>query len=253
MNDHNAILMRFPKSRPPLSAKEAPIHDSLMHKNRERLTLLTRVSDRLESWMHRQALDAKESADRSSILEIGAGTLNHVPYEPNDAIYDAIEPMSEMYNDKAGRNRVRAFYSHISEVEDNARYGRIVSIATLEHLTDLPFNVAKAGLLLEPRGQFRAGIPSEGGLLWWLSWRLVAVDLWLRTGYNWAEHMRHEHVNSAAEIITVVEFFFETVLLRRFPLPFHHLSFYVALQASQPRLDRCHDYLQRATNAERTS
>ena len=244
MTNIDAILDRFPKIRPPMSAKEEASHTALMKKNRERLTLFTRVSDALESWMHRQAARRSELPPAHRLLEIGAGTLNHLPYEPPEAIYDAIEPTTEMYDDKDGRDRIRHFYRDIAEIESGNRYDRIVSIATLEHVTNLPDTIARAGLLLEQGGVFRCGIPSEGGCIWGLSWRLIGLDLFLRTGHDWSQHMRYEHINSAPEIIAIMRNFFAIVAIRRFPLPFHHLSFYVAIEAREPFRDRCLAYTQ---------
>ena len=59
--------------------------------------------------------------------------------------------------------------------------------------------------------------------------------------------MRHEHVNTAGEILALIEYFYEDREVRRFPLPFTHLSFYTAVIARRPRIDRC-----RAVLAERT-
>lgn len=244
MNDTADILDRFPKARPPLSPKEDAVHATLMKRNRERLTLFTRISDFLESWMHRQASADARLLSGHLLLEIGAGTLNHISYEPADVIYDVVEPATDMYDDKAGHERIRAFYANTGDIDSTQRYDRIITIAALEHMTDLPANVAKAGLLLNDDGVFRAGIPSEGGLIWGLSWRLIGLDLFIRTGHNWTEHMRHEHVNTASEIISVVEHFFERVTVRRFPLPLHHLSFYAAIEARQPNKARCNAYLE---------
>jgi hypothetical protein len=246
MSGDTTILDRFPKIRPALSPKEAAVHTTLMKRNRERLTLFTRVSDFLESWMHRRAADDAGLPRDHTLLEIGAGTLNHLPYEPAGLVYDVVEPTPEMYDDKAGHGRIRAFYRNTIDIEPDRRYHRIITIAALEHMTDLPVNVAKAGLLLDDGGVFRAGIPSEGGLIWGLSWRLIGLDLFVRTGHNWAEHMRNEHVNTAPEIISVVRYFFDDVTLRRFPLPFHHLSFYAAIEARRPNKARCAAYLESA-------
>jgi len=238
------ILDRFPKTRPPLSPKEEAVHTAVMKRNRERVTLFTRISDFLECWMHRRAADEADLPPNHHLLEIGAGTLNHLSYEPAGLVYDVVEPTAEMYDDKTGHERVRSFYSDTNDIQGTQIYDRIISIAALEHMTDLPANVAKAGLLLTERGLFRAGIPSEGGLIWGLSWRLIGLDLFIRTGHNWAEHMRHEHVNTAHEIISVVTYFFDQVTVRRFPLPFHHFSFYAAIDARRPNKARCSAYLE---------
>jgi hypothetical protein len=57
--------------------------------------------------------------------------------------------------------------------------------------------------------------------------------------------MRHEHVNSAREILQVLEYFFAQVEWTRFPSPWHHLSFYTVASAAMPRLDRCRQWLVR--------
>jgi hypothetical protein len=54
--------------------------------------------------------------------------------------------------------------------------------------------------------------------------------------------MRHEHVNSAAEILQLMGYFFARVEVSRFPTPWHHLSFYTVASASEPRLDRCRQW-----------
>ncbi len=46
--------------------------------------------------------------------------------------------------------------------------------------------------------------------------------------------MRHEHLNTAAEIEAVVRTFFGEVKIARFPLPLRHLSFYTYLEARHP-------------------
>jgi hypothetical protein len=242
--DVAALLARFPKTRPPLSPKEAPVHDRLMRANRARVTLFTQISDRLESWMHRQVCRRGTVPANHDLLEIGAGTLNHVHYEPAEVRYEAIEPDREIYARRPELARIAALYGDMAEIDLTRRYRRIVSIATLEHLTELPYTLAKAGTLLEPDGILQCGIPSEGGFLWGLSWRLtVALDLYLKTGHDWTEHMRHEHINTAPEIIALIHYFFGDVRLRRFPLPLHHASLYVAITARDPDLARCRDYL----------
>ena len=246
--DIAAILARFPKTRPAMSPGAAVVHDAILKGNRERVSLLSKISDFLESWMHRQIVKGNNLPDSQHILEIGAGTLNHLPYEPLNAIYDIIEPFAALYERQRDLSRVRSIYADMSEIPEQTKYDRIVSIATLEHLTRLPETIARAGLLLQPKGLLQASIPSEGGFLWGLSWRATfAVTYKLTTGRNWSEHMHYEHVNDAPEILAVIEYFFEDVKIRRFPLPFHHLSFYASIDARNPRIDRCRDYLDSLT------
>jgi hypothetical protein len=51
--------------------------------------------------------------------------------------------------------------------------------------------------------------------------------------------MRHEHVNTASEIMAVVRYLFRDVHVSRFPLPWHHASFYAYIEARNPSLERC--------------
>ena len=57
-----------------------------------------------------------------------------------------------------------------------------------------------AALRLEADGVFQAGIPSEGGFLWGIAWRLsTGISYYLRTGLGYGVVMRHEHIDSAFE------------------------------------------------------
>ena len=50
----------------------------------------------------------------------------------------------------------------------------------------------------------QACIPSEGGAFWWLSWRLsTGMSYYIRTGLDYGVAMRHEHVNTAPEIVAI--------------------------------------------------
>jgi hypothetical protein len=193
--------------------------------------------------MHRQVAAGRFSGS-DSILELGAGSLNHVPYELHWKRYDVVEPFAELYEDSPERHRVTAIYHDIREVPEESFYNRVLSVAVLEHLTDLPEVLARSALLLVPQGIFQAGIPSEGGFLWGVSWRCTTgLFFRLRTGLGYKHMMRYEHVNSAHEILAVLRHFFRSVMVRRFPLPFHHLSFYSYAEAAGPRRNACAAFL----------
>jgi SAM-dependent methyltransferase len=163
-------------------------------------------------------------------------------------VYDAVEPFKELWADSPERRLVRRIYDDLAAVPEQNRYDAILSVAVLEHLTDLPAVVARAAMLLREGGSFRAGFPSEGGLLWGLAWRLTTgVEYRLKRGLDYGAIMRHEHVNTAREITSVLEYFFENVELARFPLPFAQLSFYTAATARNPRLTRCREFLARSS------
>jgi hypothetical protein len=141
---------------------------------------------------------------------------------------------------------VRAIYGDIAEIPQPAAYDQVLSIAVLEHLTDLPVVLAQSALLLSEGGSLRTGFPSEGGFLWGMAWRsTTGVAYRLQRGLDYGAIMRHEHVNSAPEILQLLDYFFAHVEVSRFPLRWHHLSFYTVASARSPRLDRCREWAAR--------
>jgi SAM-dependent methyltransferase len=236
------LLASYPRARPPLPEPFRVIHEREYQLSRQGTTVATRLSQLTEAWMHRRAAAAPAS-DLHEILELGAGSLNHVPYE-RVAAYDVVEPFAAAYAGSPNIAGVRRIYSSLDEVPEAMSYDRVVSVAVLEHLTGLPHIVARIGLLLREGGHFRSGIPSEGGLLWHAAINTTTGPaFYLRNRLPYRVLMRHEHVNKAREIIAVIRWFFDQVQVERFPTPFHHLSFYAAIDAAMARRQRCADFL----------
>jgi SAM-dependent methyltransferase len=234
------ILARYPKVRPPLPSDYARVYEREYKLNRDGGSFITHISSGLESWMHRRVATGRAG----DVLELGAGTLNQLSYEPANSGYDVVEPFEALYRGSADLARVRAVYADLSEVPAGQRYSRVTSVAVLEHLDDLPAIVARSGSLLRSGGVFQAGIPSEGGLLWTLAWKTTTgVAYWLRNRLDYGVLMRHEHLNTAAEIEAVVRYFFAGVRVARFPFPLRQLSFYSYLEAREPRLARIAEFL----------
>jgi hypothetical protein len=236
-SDIQVLLSSYPRARVPLTPEHEAVYVREYRFNRMGQRGLPRIVRSLEAWMHRTIASGTGA---QSVLEIGAGTLNHFPYEPSVVTYEIVEPFRALWEDSPYRGRLTGHYEDISEVPEHRKYDRVLSVAVLEHLTDLPFVLARSGLLLGPKGRFRAGFPSVGQFLWEAAWRLTTgVAYRLRTGLSYAVLMRNEHVNSAAEIIAVTQYLFAEVRVQRFPSRFAPLSFYTAIDAGRPRLDRC--------------
>ena len=237
------LLSSYPRSRPSLSVAHQSIYLDHYQENREGQSVLTRWKNKAEGWMHRR-IAARQHGNE--VLEIGAGTLNHVEYEPPHLTYDAIEPFRQLWQTQPRRARLRNIYDQLDDLPKESRYDRIISVAVLEHLTELPRIIAAAALRLRQGGRFQAGIPSEGGLLWGLAWRFTTgVKFRLDTRLSYAQIMRHEHVNEAPEIMSLVHWLFNRVETERFPLSGHHASFYTVFEAWEPRLPRCDELLER--------
>lgn len=237
------FLNDFPKERPILPDAYRAIYEEEYRINRSSGSLANRIAAWLESWMHRQVANAS-SGGAEALLEIGAGTLNHVRWETEARVYDVVEPSRFLIDPEKEEALRGEIYASLGEVPLFPRYDRIVSIAVLEHLCDLPQIVARSGLLMRDGARFCAGIPCEGELMWELAWRYgTGPSFKRRTGLDYEVLMRHEHVNTSDEIIQVVHYFFDSVHVSRFPLPVRHGSLYAYIEARQPNLDRCKSYL----------
>lgn len=243
-NAEQTLLHRFPKHRPELPPSFQAIYDEHLSENRRGATTATKLSSRLERWMHERAARALPGTKGPwRLLELGAGNLNHVSYEKNLVIYDVVEPMRSLYENVPELDEIDGVYDSLGEVPSAARYDKILSIAVLEHVCELPALVADAALRLGPDGVFFAGVPSEGTLLWTLGWKLTTgQEFRRRHGLDYSVLMRYEHVNTAAEILSVVRVFFEDVRLSVFGLS-RGLSLYQAIEARRPRREDCKRYL----------
>jgi SAM-dependent methyltransferase len=232
--DLESVLARFPKTRPTLPSKLQAIYTRQYIENRAGATPAASASQTLERWLHRQvAADGGVGAT----LEIGAGTLNQLAFEPANPAYDVVEPFEELYAASPLRARIRTIFEDVADVPDGAAYARITSVASLEHICDLPLVLARAVRLLAPGGTLRTAIPSEGGFLWKLGWMCTTgLEFRLRHGLDYGLMMAHEHVNDAAEIETLIRALFDEVEVRSFGFG-RQLSLYRFLAARRPRLE----------------
>src|SRR5947208_1024660 len=101
-NDISTVLANFPKSRNPLPPAYQRVYKEMYFCSREGGTLFARAALWLEQWMHREV-----ARDRIfPLLEIGAGTLNHVPFEEPFGEYDVVEPQPFLYEGKNAAQRL---------------------------------------------------------------------------------------------------------------------------------------------------
>ena len=234
----------FPKTRPALPTEYQEIYLQHMQENRHGQSPASRLSTALEGWMHRViARDVRDSNHSRSTLEIGAGTLNHLRYETHNAAYDIVEPAHYLFDGSPYLTRIRTIYNDVKEVQTDTRYDRIISIASFEHICNLPEVVARCGLLLKPDGQLRAAIPTEGGLLWKLGWKLTTGwEFKRRYGLDYEVIMQREHVNTWREVADVLNYFFQSVECSYLGLS-RALSVYQVYICRAPDTKKCADYL----------
>jgi len=238
----NKLINTYPKKRPKLSLKLKKIFQDEYKMNRE-----NKIISIFEKWMHKNILKFKNKLNIST-LEIGAGTLNHLPYEVlnKKSKYDIIEPKKFLYQSNNLKKKINKVFPDYNNLP-NKRYDRIISCATLEHITNLPKFLAISAFKLKNKNSFHShSIPCEGYLAWTIANRYISGMLFkIRTGCDYNELMKYEHVNNYDEIYSIINFFYNNVKVK-FSYPFFlspHLSFYANISFSKPKLNICKKYL----------
>ncbi len=237
------MFENFPKTRSVLPPEFQAIYADQYKENRDGGSKASGIAQKLESWMHRNVAADVQSGTEKATLEIGAGTLNQLPYEPKSKPYDIIEPFHSLFESSPLKDRIRNVYDDISEIPAGTKYDRIISIAAFEHICNLPEVIARSGLLLADGGNLRCGIPSEGTIMWKLGYTF-STGLEFKRKYNldYEVLMRHEHVNTAREIEEVLRHFFADVEVKVFGVA-KAISFYQFYACKQPQFERCSSYL----------
>jgi hypothetical protein len=241
-NKMKIIIDSFPRKRSVLSSKYQKVYVSHYKSNRNGDTSASLLAQRMEAWMHKKvAADLIGDDIRIQTLEIGAGTLNQLKYEPITT-YDIIEPFKELFINSTEINKVNHVYNDIRNVK-NKKYDRITSIAVFEHITDLTFVVAKTCLLLANNGTLKVAIPNEGTILWKMGW-MFTTGLEFRLKYNlkYSTLLYHEHVNNATDIEMVLKYFYSDIKCSVFGLN-KKFGFYRYYECKNPIPDIAEQFL----------
>ncbi|HET9056462.1 MAG TPA: methyltransferase domain-containing protein [Chitinophagaceae bacterium] len=234
----------FPKTRPWVDKKKLQKLYENYEQNRLRKTTASRLAGFVEGWMHKKvAADVKNDSTKST-LEIGAGSLNHLAYE-NGKVYDIIEPWKKLWIDSPWLGRVGNKYDNIRELPSTTLYDRIISIATFEHILDLPDLIAHTCLHLSDKGCLRVAIPNEGSFVWTLCWRVTTgLEYFLKTGEDYGLIMKYEHVNTANEIEQILKYFYGDVKKNVFGLS-HTLAIYCFYECLFPKIEKASTFIDR--------
>jgi hypothetical protein len=243
--DVQDLLKSYPRQRPPLSPKHADLYAAEYAINRSGKGVLYRGVALLESWMHRQTAKSNGS---TAILELGAGALNHVKFEKHFTHYDVVESLPELCKQSPLVSKIRHVYEGygaLTPLINREQYGRVISIAVLEHLDNLPLTLATSALLLKDDGVFQSAIPTEGGLAWALAWRMsTGIAYRLRTRLSYIPLMKHEHINSEREIYSLLKFLYEDIRISRFPIALKHLSLYTYFECRMVNKENCRQIIE---------
>ncbi|MFA5417118.1 MAG: methyltransferase domain-containing protein [Bacteroidales bacterium] len=236
------MFEKYPKKRTELPEAYRSIYVDQYKKNREGDTTASGLAQKMEAWLHKKiAFDVKEDYSKRT-LEIGAGTLNQLVYEKTK-YYDVVEPFRELFSDSPLLNRINNVFADIDDIELKQQYDRITSVATFEHITDLPKVVAKTCIMLNPKGTLRTSIPNEGNFLWKLGWKMTTgLEYKLKHGLDYGILMQHEHVNTADEIEQVLNYFYGKNKCSCFGIG-RNFALYRFYESSDPKIDLAKEYL----------
>jgi hypothetical protein len=241
------MFENYPKTRIPLSKEIKEIYNLQYKSNRDGDTPASGLAQKMEQWLHKKVSSDVTSLHDKKTLEIGAGTLNQLKYEQSD-YYDIVEPFKDLFLNSPDLKKIRTVYQDIDEIDITNKYDRIISIATFEHITDLPKVVAKSCLLLEPKGSLRTSIPNEGTFLWTLGWRMTTgLEFKLKYGLDYGNLMKHEHVNTAQEIEEVLNYFYNYNNCKVFGLN-KQIGFYRFYESKNPDIEKAENYLRSLAN-----
>jgi len=245
MNIKN-IIKNYPKKRNPLSREINKIFKREYKKNRT--NFLSQLS---ESWLH-FSIKGRNSNQKCSTLEVGAGTLNHLKYECNNNLYDysIIEPKKFLFKKNILKKKIKKIYKNYLKLPYK-HFDRIISCAVLEHLDDLPMFLVKSSFSMKKNGYQSHSIPCEGYPTWKFSWDLISgLPFKLRTGLNFNEIQKFEHVNNFDEIVDLIKFFYNNVSIK-FSYPFFlspYTSLYANITFSSPKKRVIAKYLNEKKN-----
>jgi hypothetical protein len=236
------MFENYPKERIKLPLEFQKIYSEHYKNNREGSTSASSMAQKMEAWLHHKVAKDVIGIQNKSTLEIGAGTLNQLNYEQTKP-YDIIEPFSELYSHSKFRNHINCVYNDIDEVSESESYDRITSIATFEHILDLPKVVAKTCLHLKENGSLRVSIPNEGTFVWKLGYKLTTgIEFKLKYGLDYSVLMNYEHVNTADEIEQVLNYFYGKVKCSCFGIN-RRIAFYRFYECSNPKIEIAEQYL----------
>ncbi len=208
----------WPKIRPPLNPDQARALEDWYRHWLE--TGMPGQFGAITDFGHTYAL--RSMTPGAKTLEIGPGNGAHLAYEDltKSGGYVGLELRASLSNAIEQKYpKVRIVVGDCQEridIPDNT-FDRAIAVHVLEHLTDLPAALAEIARVLKPGGKLSVVIPCEAGL----GYSLGRVFTTKRTfekryGCEYEPIIRHEHVNTAREVLREVKRLFRV----------EHRSFY---------------------------
>jgi SAM-dependent methyltransferase len=210
----------WPKLSPPLGDAERTIVDDWMKFWHE---ALPNRFGAIEKFNHNYPLRYLPDKPHFRTIEIGAGIGGHLEFEDlSRQDYYCVELRANMSAEIKRRhpavNVITASCQDRTPFDDGY-FDRAVAVHVLEHLSDLPRAVLELRRLLQVGGILSVVIPCDPGIAYEFARQISSARMFRRRykmPYMWL--MQREHINSPAEIISVLRDGFEEIDRTYFPL-----------------------------------
>lgn len=211
----------WPKVPPPLTERQLSIVDDWMlywHKS-----VLPTTYGSIERFNHGYPLTVLPNKPRFRTIEIGAGSGGHLRFENLDRQdYHCIEIRENM------AEQIRRAFPGITAVVADCQtrlpypdgyFDRAVAVHVLEHLPNLPAAVDELWRVMKEGAIFSVVIPCDPGVAYEFARRISSDRIFrkrYKMPYSWL--MQREHLNSPAEVTSVVGKRFRRMDRKFFPL-----------------------------------
>jgi len=242
----SVILMSvWPKTVPPIGAREREICDEFMADWHKRLGGSLRFMD----YFNHSFVVKNSPRNWNRTLDLGAGLGEHFLFEKNSPARSRNYQMVEMRENMAQSIRLRFPGARVLVGDCQSRlpfpdqyFDRILAIHVLEHLPRLPECLHEVRrLLVKKGGRFLVVIPCEGGGIYSLARRCSAQRIFEKR-YNlpYDVFIRREHLSSAQEIMIEIKKTFQIQKATYFPMifPSVSLNLFIGLCCTAPQADQ---------------
>jgi SAM-dependent methyltransferase len=210
----------WPKSSPALTDRERAVSDDWMHYWHE---LLPSRYGAIETFNHNYPLRYLPDGSHFRTIEIGAGVGGHIEFEDlSRQEYHCIELRENMSAEIKRRFpsvTVTTASCHERTQFADGYFDRAIAVHVFEHLPDLPRAISELHRLLRVGGILSVVIPCDPGLAYEFARQISSARIFRRRykmPYMWL--MRREHINSPAEVMSLLKDGFDEINRTYFPL-----------------------------------
>ncbi|HLL90864.1 MAG TPA: class I SAM-dependent methyltransferase [Tepidisphaeraceae bacterium] len=215
-----SVAPTWPKVRPPLDAEQQRIMEDWY--GHYLGNVLPNRFGAIDRFGHEYVL--RSMVDGARTLEVGPGTGSHLQFEDlkRHEQYVGVELRATLGNtierDYPGVRLVVGDCQQRIDFPDHT-FDRVIAIHVLEHLDNLPAALAEFRRVLKPSGRLSIVIPCEGGAGYAMG-RAVTTKRLFEKRYKvpYEPFIRHDHVNTARDVLAALDRDFRTVHRTFYPL-----------------------------------